>query len=97
MNYTKIEAAKKMLGEKGLGVVSYMHMGTEWFEIDFRECVVPRFGGSGKTVSFGPCGLATPEEMEHLADGVYTPDELKELWVKRRAEEDERNKPPSAG
>ena len=31
--------------------------------------------------------LATPEEIEHLANGIYTLSELEELHVKRRAEE----------
>jgi hypothetical protein len=30
--------------------------------------------------------LATPEEIEHLADGVYSLSELEELYIKRRAE-----------
>jgi hypothetical protein len=33
------------------------------------------------------CMLATPGEMEELANGVYTLDELEELFLKRRAEE----------
>lgn len=86
MNAKKVEAARRILGENGLAVDSVMHMGKEWFQIDFRERVAPRYGGSGITVSFGPYGLATPEEMEELADGVYTPGELKELFLKRQAE-----------
>jgi hypothetical protein len=31
--------------------------------------------------------LATGEEIEHLADGVYSFAELQELYVKRRADE----------
>lgn len=31
--------------------------------------------------------LATPEEIEHLADGVYTLAELEELYIRRRNEE----------
>jgi len=31
--------------------------------------------------------LATSEEIEHLADGVYSLSELEELYGKRRAEE----------
>jgi len=31
--------------------------------------------------------LATPEEIEHLADGVYSLSELEELYIKRRADE----------
>jgi hypothetical protein len=31
--------------------------------------------------------LATPEGIEHLADGVYSSSELEELHIKRRAEE----------
>jgi hypothetical protein len=34
--------------------------------------------------------LATSEEIEHIADGVYSFPELKELCIKRRADE-ERN------
>jgi hypothetical protein len=30
--------------------------------------------------------LATAEEIEHLADGVYSLSELEELYIKRRAE-----------
>ncbi len=86
-----------MLGEKGLDVGPYRHVGRDWFQIDFRRIIVPRFWGTERTVSLGPYGLATPEEMEELADGVYTPDELLELWGKRRVEENERNKPPAAG
>jgi hypothetical protein len=33
------------------------------------------------------CMLARPNEMEELADGVYTLDELEELFTKRRLEE----------
>ena len=33
------------------------------------------------------CMLAKPDEMEELADGVYTLDELEELFRKRRREE----------
>jgi len=79
----KIEAAKKLLREQGHEVESLMHMGKEWFQIDYRERLAPRYGGSGITVSFGPYGLATPQEMEELADGVYTAAELKELFLKR--------------
>jgi hypothetical protein len=32
--------------------------------------------------------LATPEEIGHLADGVYSLSELEELYIKRRAEEE---------
>lgn len=31
--------------------------------------------------------LATPEEIRHLADGVYSLSELEELYIKRRADE----------
>jgi hypothetical protein len=30
---------------------------------------------------------ASPEEIEHLVDGVYSLDELQELYIKRRREE----------
>jgi hypothetical protein len=33
------------------------------------------------------CVLVTPQEMEEPAEGVYTFDELKELYRKRRLEE----------
>ena len=31
--------------------------------------------------------LATPEEIEHLAEGVYSLSELEELYIMRRADE----------
>ena len=31
--------------------------------------------------------LASPEEIGHIADGVYSLSELEELYIKRRAEE----------
>jgi hypothetical protein len=31
--------------------------------------------------------LATPEEIEHLADGVYTLADLEDLYIRRRSEE----------
>jgi len=31
--------------------------------------------------------LATPQEIEHLVDGVYSLSELHELYVRRRADE----------
>jgi hypothetical protein len=95
MDYTKIEAAKQLLAEKGLSVDSCTHKGKQWFQIDYRKCVIPRYGGSSINVSLGPYVLATPEEMEHLSDGVYSPEELLELLFKRQAEERERSEPPS--
>jgi hypothetical protein len=32
--------------------------------------------------------LATREEFQHLADGIYSPSELIELYTKRRAQEE---------
>lgn len=83
----KIEAAKTMLGEQGRRVESVMHMGKRWFQIDCCEHVVPRYGGGEVTVSFGPLILATPEELEELAEGFYSFDEFKELLLRRRADE----------
>ena len=31
--------------------------------------------------------LASPEEVEYLAEGVYSLEELEELYMRRRAEE----------
>jgi hypothetical protein len=87
MDAIKIEAATKLLSEQGSKVDPVSHMGKDWFQIDFRKHVAPRYWGSDATASFGPYVLITPEEMEELADGVYTPDELMELLLKRRAEE----------
>lgn len=35
--------------------------------------------------------LATPEEIGHIADGVYSLSELEELYIKRRTEEQDAN------
>jgi hypothetical protein len=82
MDATKIDEAKKLLSAQGCKVGLVMNAGMEGFQIDYCKHFTPRFLGSEITISSGPCVLATPEEMEHLFDGVYSPDELLDLLVK---------------
>lgn len=83
----KIETAIAMLGEQGRRAESCIVNGEERFQIDYRERVVADYGGSGVSVSFGRFVLATPQEMEELAEGVYSPLEFIELCLRRRADE----------
>jgi len=84
---TKIETARRLLRAKGCDVEPFVHEGESWYQIDFRKHVAPRYGGSDITLSFGPLALASQQEMEELADGVYGPNELLELFVRRQADE----------